>query len=57
LSLLHEMFVDLLAVRSRSRQPGRHGALIEAKRRDDRLRGTTMAQQGQHHRHLVGRRA
>src|SRR3712207_7574915 len=28
---------------------------IEAKRRDDRLRWAAVAQQGQHHRHLVGR--
>jgi hypothetical protein len=56
LPLLHEMFVDLLAVRPRPRQPGRHRAFIQAERRDDGLRRAAVAQQGQHERHLVGRR-
>jgi len=57
LPLLHQVGVDRPAVRPGSREPGRHGTFIEPEGRDNRLRWTAMAQQGQHERHLVGRAA
>jgi hypothetical protein len=53
LPLLHQVGVDRLAVRPGPREPGRHGAFIEPEGRDNRLRRTAMAQQGQHERHLI----
>src|SRR5207248_2917060 len=55
LPLLHEVLLHLPAVAPGARQPRRHRAFIEPKRRDNRLRRASMAQQGQDHRHLVGR--
>ncbi len=56
-SLLHQVCVHLLAVAPRPGEPPGHRAFIQAKRGDNSLRRAALAQQGEHHRHQVGRAA